>query len=85
MTCASVLAETSGHYKFWISPGEALTCRAPTAIFRPMDFDISHLLNQWEYQPGQVVARRFKAKDGREQDPASAGFGLAADERRGAA
>jgi len=32
-----------------------------------MDFDISHLLNQWEYQPGQVVARRFKAKDGREQ------------------
>ena len=32
-----------------------------------MDFDISHLLNQWEYQPGQVVARRFKAKDGREK------------------
>ena len=32
-----------------------------------MDFDISHLLNQWEYQPGQVVTRRFKAKDGREQ------------------
>ena len=32
-----------------------------------MDFDISHLLNQWEYQAGQVVARRFKAKDGREK------------------
>jgi hypothetical protein len=32
-----------------------------------MDFDISHLLNQWEYEPGQVVARRFKAKDGREK------------------
>ncbi|SPE62855.1 UvrB/UvrC protein [Verrucomicrobia bacterium] len=29
-----------------------------------MDFDISHLLDQWEYQPGQVVVRRFKAKDG---------------------
>jgi hypothetical protein len=32
-----------------------------------MDFDISHLLKQWEFQPGQVVTRRFKAKDGREQ------------------
>jgi hypothetical protein len=32
-----------------------------------MDFDISHLLDQWEYQPGQVIARRFKAKDGREK------------------
>jgi hypothetical protein len=32
-----------------------------------MDFDISHLLSQWEYEPGQVVARRFKAKDGREK------------------
>ena len=34
---------------------------------RSMDFDISHLLDQWEYQPGQVVARRFKAKNGREK------------------
>ena len=33
---------------------------------RLMDFDISHLLEQWEHQPGQVVARRFKTKDGRE-------------------
>jgi hypothetical protein len=32
-----------------------------------MDFDISHLLNQWEYQAGQVVARRFKAKNGQEK------------------
>ena len=32
-----------------------------------MDFDISHLLDQWEYQPGQVVARRFKAKNGRQK------------------
>jgi hypothetical protein len=30
-----------------------------------MDFDISHLLESWEYQPGQVVVRRFKAKDGK--------------------
>lgn len=32
-----------------------------------MDFDISHLLDQWEYQPGQVVVRRFKGKDGKEK------------------
>jgi hypothetical protein len=32
-----------------------------------MDFDISDLLDQWAYQPGQVAARRFKAKDGREK------------------
>src|SRR2546425_4607330 len=32
-----------------------------------MDFDISPLLDQWDYQPGQVVVRRFKAKDGKEK------------------
>ncbi|MBI5774764.1 MAG: UvrB/UvrC motif-containing protein [Verrucomicrobia bacterium] len=32
-----------------------------------MSFDISHLLEQWDYQPGQVMVRRFKAKDGREK------------------
>jgi hypothetical protein len=32
-----------------------------------MDFDISHLLDQWEYEPGQVVARRFKTKNGQEK------------------
>ncbi len=32
-----------------------------------MDFDISRLLEDWEYQPGQVVVRRFKAKDGTEK------------------
>ena len=32
-----------------------------------MDFDISHLLDDWEYQPGQVVVRKFKAKDGQEK------------------
>lgn len=30
-----------------------------------MDFDISHLLEQWDYQPGQVVVRRLKGKDGK--------------------
>ena|SRR2546421_6281911 len=32
-----------------------------------MDFDISRLLEDWEYQPGQVVVRRFKGKDGKEK------------------
>ncbi|MDB6055922.1 MAG: UvrB/uvrC motif protein [Verrucomicrobiales bacterium] len=29
-----------------------------------MNFDISQLLEQWDYQPGQVVVRKFKGKDG---------------------
>ncbi len=32
-----------------------------------MDFDISRILQEWEYQPGQVVVRRFKSKDGQER------------------
>jgi hypothetical protein len=32
-----------------------------------MDNDMSHLLDQWEYKPGQVVVRRFKARDGKEK------------------
>ena len=41
-----------------------------------MDFDISHLLDQWEYQAGQVVVRRFKAKDGREKIQLRVDLGL---------
>ena len=43
---------------------------------RPMDFDISNLLEQWDYQPGQVVVRRFKAKDGREKIQLRVDLGL---------
>jgi len=32
-----------------------------------MSFDISHLLDGWEYQPGQVMVRRFLGKDGKEK------------------
>lgn len=32
-----------------------------------MNFDISQLLEQWDYQPGQVVVRRFMGKDGVEK------------------
>src|SRR5687768_13020075 len=32
-----------------------------------VNFDISHLLESWEYQPGQVVVRKFVGKDGVEK------------------
>lgn len=32
-----------------------------------MSFDITHLLEQWEYKPGQVMVRKFKGKDGAEK------------------
>ncbi len=41
-----------------------------------MDFDISRLLEKWEYQPGQVVVRRFKAKDGQEKIQLRVDLGL---------
>lgn len=41
-----------------------------------MNFDISHLLEQWEYQPGQVVVRRFLGKDGTEKIQLRVDLGL---------
>ena len=41
-----------------------------------MDFDISHLLEQWDYQPGQVVVRRFKGQDGKEKIQLRVDLGL---------
>ncbi|MCX8155574.1 MAG: hypothetical protein N3J91_03825 [Verrucomicrobiae bacterium] len=32
-----------------------------------MNFDISHLLESWEYKAGQVSVRRFQGKDGQEK------------------
>jgi hypothetical protein len=32
-----------------------------------MNFDMSHLLDKWEYRPGQVMVRRFIGKDGNEK------------------
>jgi hypothetical protein len=29
-----------------------------------MNFDISPLLENWDYQPGQIIVRRFKGRDG---------------------
>jgi len=41
-----------------------------------MDFDISHVLEQWEYQPGQVVVRRFKGRDGKDKIQLRVDLGL---------
>lgn len=41
-----------------------------------MNFDISHLLEQWEYQPGQVAVRKFKARDGVEKIQLRVDLGL---------
>src|SRR5256885_1110794 len=41
-----------------------------------MNFDISHLLEQWEYQPGQVVVRRFIGRDGVEKIQLRVDLGL---------
>src|SRR3954468_18892751 len=32
-----------------------------------MSFDISGILEHWDYEPGKVVVRKFKAKDGKEK------------------
>jgi hypothetical protein len=41
-----------------------------------MDFDISHLLRQWEYRPGQVIVRKFRGKDGNEKIQLRVDLGL---------
>ena len=43
---------------------------------RGMSFDISDLLNSWEYQAGQIVVRRFKGKDGKEKIQLRVDLGL---------
>ena len=45
----------------------ALTWRRYSPYFGPMNFDISHLLENWDYQPGQIVVRRFTGRDGQEK------------------
>lgn len=41
-----------------------------------MSFDISALLDEWDYQPGQVVVRRFTGKDGVEKIQLRVDLGL---------
>ena len=41
-----------------------------------MNFDISHLLEEWDYQPGQVAVRKFKTRDGTEKIQLRVDLGL---------
>lgn len=41
-----------------------------------MNFDISHLLDQWEYQAGDIVVRKFIGKDGQEKIQLRVDLGL---------
>ena len=41
-----------------------------------MNFDISPLLEQWDFQPGQVVVRKFTGRDGREKIQLRVDLGL---------
>jgi hypothetical protein len=43
---------------------------------RDMDFDISPLLQAWQYKPGQVVVRKFKGRDGRQKIQLRVDLGL---------
>jgi hypothetical protein len=41
-----------------------------------MSFDISQLLDNWEYQPGHVVVRKFNGKDGKDKIQLRVDLGL---------
>ncbi len=41
-----------------------------------MSFDISPILDEWDYQPGQVVVRKFRGKDGTEKIQLRVDLGL---------
>lgn len=41
-----------------------------------MNFDISHLLEQWDYSPGQPAVRKFTGKDGAEKIQLRVDLGL---------
>jgi hypothetical protein len=48
-----------------------------------MSFDISTLLDQWDYEPNQVVVRKFKGKDGLEKIQLRVDLGLLQMNARG--
>lgn len=41
-----------------------------------MDFDISNLLNEWKYKPGEPMVRRFKGADGKDKIQLRVDLGL---------
>lgn len=48
-----------------------------------MNFDISDVLEQWDYQPGELVVRRFTGKDGQEKIQLRVDLGLLQMNARG--
>ena len=43
---------------------------------RSVSFDISHILDSWDYRPGEVMVRRFRGKDGVEKIQLRVDLGL---------
>ncbi len=70
------MACVRGEYKVWLDSLRALTWGTAASILQRMNLDISHLLEQWEYQPGEVAVRRFTAKDGSEKIQLRVDLGL---------
>jgi hypothetical protein len=58
------------------SPTRRVDLLAARSHIAAMNFDISHLLENWDYQPGQVVVRRFIGKDGQEKIQLRVDLGL---------
>lgn len=53
-----------------------LTCPSRSPYCAAMNFDISQLLENWDYQPGQIVVRRFTGRDGQEKIQLRVDLGL---------
>jgi len=55
----------------------------PGFHIRAVSFDISHILESWDYRPGEVMVRRFTAKDGVEKIQLRVDLGLLQMNARG--
>ncbi len=58
------------------APHPAVDLKENGVHIAPMNFDISHLLEEWDYQPGQVAVRKFKTRDGTEKIQLRVDLGL---------
>ena len=53
-----------------------MTCPASGGIFLEMDFDISSILKNWNFESGPILARRFIGTDGKEKVQLRVDLGL---------
>lgn len=60
----------------WTGSPLRVDLKSGTVHIAAMNFDISHLLEHWDYQPGQVVVRKFVGKDGQEKIQLRVDLGL---------